>query len=81
MFEENTTFPITITGKMYTFAVFGRKNGMHIDEFPVKSERIVFEDTSKSAEIIFEANHVPETPLHGKLRAYCVSYNYACKFR
>ena len=62
VYNGNTTFPITITGENYTFAVFGRENDKHIDRTPLVTERIVFEDTVASATVIFVANRLPETP-------------------
>ena len=61
VYSGNTIFPITISGENYTFAVFGRRSDSHIDRIPVTSERIVFNDTG-IANVIFEANHLPETP-------------------
>ena len=60
MYNGNTTFPITITGENYTFAVFGRRSDSHIDRIPVASERIVFNNDTGMANVIFE---VPEKPL------------------
>ena len=60
VYNGNTTFPITITGENYTFAVFGRRSDSHIDRIPVTSERIVFNGTGM-ANVIFEANRLPET--------------------
>ena len=61
-YNGNTTFPITITGEIYTFAVFGRRSDSHFDRIPVASERIVFDGTG-IATVIFEANRLPERPL------------------
>ena len=61
VFKENTTFSIAITGEKYTFAVFGRNAGKSIDGIPLASERIVFDGNITSAQVILEANKIPET--------------------
>ena len=61
VYNGNTIFPITISGQNYTFAVFERRSDRHIDRIPVASKTIVFNDTG-IANVIFEANRLPEKP-------------------